>query len=518
MAGLVASTTGTTAASTGSGPWLEVDRVSKRFGETRALSDVSLGVRAGTVHALVGENGAGKSTLGRIIAGVISPDSGEIRIDGRPVHLHSPKDALDRGIATIAQELALVPALDAVANVLLGIESQVFGLVDRATMRARFQELAGAIGFDVPPDRPVGSLPVAQQQQVEILRALSRNARLIVMDEPSARLGAGDTEKLHAAIRHLVAEGRSVLLISHFLSEVLAVADEVTVLRDGRVVRHGPTAAESEATLIEAMLGRTLTAQFPPHRPPPPDAPVVLEAVHLSGPGFTDVSLRVRAGEIVGLGGLVGAGRSELARAIIGAAPITGGSIEIRGEAHDIRSPRRARDLGIVILPESRREQGLFLRRPTRENVSISSIDRFSRFGLTTLAAERRATAEALERATVEGPPERPVGALSGGNQQKVLFARAMLARPTILIADEPTRGVDVGSKRAIYDLLVGLAASGVGVLLISSEMEELLGLAHRVVVMRAGRVTAELAGDEITEKAILDAAFGTVVNGRRTA
>jgi simple sugar transport system ATP-binding protein/ribose transport system ATP-binding protein len=476
------------------------------------------GARAGTVHALVGENGAGKSTLGRIITGVIAPDAGEIRIDGRPVQLHSPKDALDRGIATIAQELALVPTLDAVANVLLGIESQSLGFVDRARMRARFRALADTIGFDVPTDRPVGSLPVAQQQQVEILRALSRDARLIVMDEPSARLGAGDTEKLHAAIRHLAAEGRSVLLISHFLNEVLTVADEVTVLRDGRIVRHGPTAAESEASLVEAMLGRTLSAQFPPRRPPPPDAPVVLEASHISGPGFVDVSLRLRAGEIVGLAGLVGAGRSELGRALVGAAPISTGRLEVFGQPREVRSPRQARELGLAILPESRREAGLFLGRSTRENVSISSIERFSRLGFTRSAAERRATAEALDRATVEAGLERPVGTLSGGNQQKVLFARAMLAGPAVLVADEPTRGVDVGSKRAIYDLLVELAASGVAILLISSEMEELLGLAHRIVVMRTGRVAAEVSGEDMTEKAILDAAFGTVANGRPPA
>lgn len=502
----------------GAAAGLEVDRVSKRFGETRALDEVSITVRPGSVHALVGENGAGKSTLGRIIAGVISPDSGELRLDGRPIALRSPRDALDRGIATIAQELALVPGLDAVANVLLGVESQSLGFVDRARMRARFEELAEAIGFDVPPDRPVASLPVAQRQQVEILRALSRDARFIVMDEPSARLGAGDTEKLHLAIRRLAAGGRAVLLISHFLTEVLAVADEVTVLRDGRVVRQGPTAAESEASLIEAMLGRSLVAQFPSRRPPSPTAPIVLETVDLSGRGFRNVSIQVRAGEIVGLAGLVGAGRSELGRALVGAEPPTGGQIVVQGRPRRLRSPREARELGLVILPESRREEGLFLLRSTRENVSVASLERFGRLGLIDTARERRATAEALDEAAVEAPLEQPVAALSGGNQQKVLFARAMLARPLVLVADEPTRGVDVGSKRAIYDLLAGLAANGVAILLISSEMEELLGLAHRVVVMRSGRVVAELDGERMNEKAILSAAFGAGSLGRLSA
>jgi rhamnose transport system ATP-binding protein len=487
---------------------LRVEDVSKQFGETRALSEVSLSVRPASVHALVGENGAGKSTLGRIISGVVRADTGRILVDDRPVDLESPRQALDLGIATIAQEIALVPGLDAAANVMLGVEPARLGFVRRHELRERFVRLASDAGFEVPLDRPVGSLPVADQQQVEILRALSREARLIVMDEPSARLSAAEAEKLHAIIRALADEGRSVLLISHHLDEVLAVADEVTVLRDGRVVHHGPTAGLTQAALIAAMLGRELGDQFPAPRPARPDAPVVIETRHLSGPGFSDVSVTVRAGEIVGMAGLVGAGRSEFARALMGASRPSSGTVELAGRVAMFGTPREAVRDGLVMIPESRRDQGVFQQRPTRENVSLSSLGRFSRLGVVQPGAEGAAARSMLDRVAVAASPEARLSTLSGGNQQKVVFARAILARPIALIADEPTRGVDVGAKRAIYDILVNLAAEGLAILLISSEMEEILGLSHRVVVMRRGRVTAELRGAELNEQAILHAAF----------
>jgi rhamnose transport system ATP-binding protein len=487
---------------------LRVENASKQFGETRALSEVSLSVRPASVHALVGENGAGKSTLGRIIAGVLRPDSGEVLIDGSPVVLDSPRHALERGVATIAQEIALVPALDASANVLLGVEPARYGFIERRELRERFARLADQAGFELPVDRPVGSLSIAQQQQVEILRALARDARLIVMDEPSARLSAVETEKLHAIIRALVADGRSVLLISHFLDEVLKVADEVTVLRDGEVVHHAATDGQTQDSLIRAMLGRELGDQFPARRPAPADAPVVIETIGLTGPGFRDVSLKVRAGEILGLAGLVGAGRSELALAIMGATRPTAGEVRLRGAIASFDTPGQAVRDGLLMIPESRRDQGVLRLRPARENVSLSSLPRLSRWGLVDRRSEKAQTAAMLERVSVSAHADAPVATLSGGNQQKVLFARAMLAQPTALIADEPTRGVDIGAKRAIYDVLVELAAEGLAILLISSEMEEILGLSHRVVVMRNGRVTARLGEGEMDEQAILHAAF----------
>ena len=489
---------------------IRVEGLSKSFGETRALRDVSLSVLPGTVHALVGENGAGKSTLGRVIAGVIQPDEGTVAIDGQPVHLRSPRDALDRGIATIAQELALVPSLTAAQNVLLGAEPRRLGFVLRRELLDEYARFASAAGFDVPTDRPVSALTVAQQQEVEILRALSRDARLIVLDEPSARLSAAEAAKLRVIIRALADSGRSVLLISHFLQEVVAVADSVTVLRDGQVVRHAVARAETEASLIESMLGRKLGAQFPQRRPPPTGAPVVLRTSGLSGPGFADVSLAVRGGEVVGLAGLVGAGRTELGRAIIGAARATAGRLELDGHTKIFRSPRQARRHGVLMIPESRREQGLFPLRSARENVSISSLDALSRLGLIRQNEERRATDEVLAQVGLRASGAALVSALSGGNQQKLLFARALLVRPRVLVADEPTRGVDVGAKRQIYELITMLAGEGMAILLISSEIEEILGLAHRVVVMRAGRVTAQLTGEAISEASILRAAFET--------
>ncbi len=499
---------------TTAGLGLVLEGVSKQFGETRALSDVSLSVLPGSVHALVGENGAGKSTLGRIVAGIVRPDAGRILLDGRPVELRSPRVALDHGIAAISQELTLVPGLSAAENVFLGAEPSQLGFVRRGEMRAAFRRLADEAGFDIPPDRPVAALPIAQQQEVEILRAISRDARLIVMDEPSARLSGQEVTKLHAVIRRLVQGGRSVLLISHFLNEVLTVADVVTVLRDGRVVRHGPTAEETEASLVEAMLGRALGAQFPARRPPPPEAPVVARAVGLSGPGFADVSFEIRAGEIVGLAGLVGSGRTELARALVGRVQATGGRFELvgaqprSGSPPRFGSPREARRQGVLMIPESRREQGLFQLRSARENVSVGSLETLSRLGFVDLSRERRATGGVLERVGFGASGEKSVAALSGGNQQKVLFARAILAGPRLLVADEPTRGVDIGAKRAIYDLLVDLAADGMAILLISSEMEEILGLSHRVLVMRTGRLVAELADAAISEEAVLAAIF----------
>ncbi|HWH24655.1 MAG TPA: sugar ABC transporter ATP-binding protein [Candidatus Limnocylindria bacterium] len=492
----------------GNGLDLRVEAISKSFGETRALSEVSLSVRPASVHALVGENGAGKSTLGRIIAGIIRPDAGRIYIDGEPVELNWPRDALDRGIAAIAQEIALVPSLTAAENVLLGVEPCRLGFVRRRTMAQRYRELAASVGFEVPADRPVGSLSIAQQQEVEILRALSRNARLVVMDEPSARLSAAETDKLHRLIRALAEGGRSVLLISHFLNEVLAVADTVSVLRDGRAVHEAPTATQTEASLVEKMLGRKLGAQFPARRPAPPSAPVVLRAADLSGPGFDGVSLAVRAGEIVGLAGLVGAGRTEVGRAIVGAAPVHAGTLEIDGAERRFKTPRDGRRRGVLMIPESRREQGLFHLRSARENVSVASLEQLSRLGFVESRRERTVTDDVIERVDVRAPADAPASALSGGNQQKLLFARTMLVGPRLLVADEPTRGVDVGAKRAIYDLLVGLAADGMAILLISSELEEILGLAHRVLVMRSGRLVAELSRDEMSEQRILAAAF----------
>jgi len=485
-----------------------LERISKHFGGVRALDDVSLTIPAGSIHALVGENGAGKSTLAKIVAGVLAQDEGVVRLRGEEVSFRSPREALDRGIAMIAQELAVVPQLSVSENVFLGAEPRQAGWVRRRTLRKRYEQLAERAGFTLPADRVAGRMRPAEQQQVEILRALSRDAELIVMDEPSAALSGPDTERLHEIIRSLAKSGTTILLVSHFLREVLELADSVTILRDGKLVRTTPAGKESEDSLIQGMLGRPLGAAFPDKPVLRPDAPVALSVRELSAPGVSAASLEVREGEIVGIAGLVGAGRTELARAIFGVDRRSAGSVELGGGTAQAGGPSGSLRNGLAMIPESRKEQGLLFGRSVVENVSLSSLGSYSKGGVVKRKAERAACREILDSWALKAEYGAPVGSLSGGNQQKVLFARMLMCAPRVLIADEPTRGVDVGAKRAIYDLLVSLAHQGLGVLLISSEIEEILGLAHRVLVMRRGRLVAELSGEEITEAAVLAAAF----------
>jgi simple sugar transport system ATP-binding protein/ribose transport system ATP-binding protein len=487
---------------------VELEGASKRFGGVLALDGISLAIAAGSIHALVGENGAGKSTLGKIVAGTLQADDGRLLVRGEEESFRSPKEALASGIASIAQELSIVPQLTVAENVFLGVEPRRAGWVTRRALRKRYESLAESAGFALPADRPAGRLRTAEQQQVEILRALSRDADLIVMDEPSAALSGPDIERLHEIIRSLAGSGKTILLVSHFLREVLELADTVTILRDGQLVRTGPASAETEDSLIQGMLGRPLGAAFPAKPPRAAGAPLALSVRDLRAPGVSGVSLDLRAGEILGLAGLVGAGRTELARAIFGADRRSGGSVELReGLAVAGRPSASLRD-GLAMLPESRKEAGLVFGRSVVENVSLSSLRSVSRAGIVNRRAERAAAGRILEGWALKAGSDAPVSSLSGGNQQKVLFARMLMCSPSVLIADEPTRGVDVGAKRAIYDLLVSLAERGMGVLLISSEIEELLGLAHRVLVMRAGRVVTELGEGEMTESAILAAAF----------
>jgi ABC-type sugar transport system ATPase subunit len=507
-----AETAATEGAGGDSGPLLLADGVSKRFGGVQAVDDVTVEIGRGEVHGLVGENGAGKSTLAKMMGGVHEPDGGRIVVDGEAVRFHSPRDALAAGIATIAQEIALVPARTVLENVFLGIEPRRLGVVRSGVMRQRFDELCEQTGLWVAPDVRVGFLSIAAQQRVEILRALARAARLILMDEPTSSLTANQTEQLHELIRNLAAAGTSVVLVSHFLDEVLEICDTVSVLRDGRLVRSGPAAAETADSLVRAMIGKPIELTFPPKTPPPDDAPVVLEGRGLRRAGVVDdVSLTVRAGEIVGLAGLVGSGRSEIARAFFGADRIDAGEILVEGKPVTIRNPRAAARAGIAMLPESRKDQGLLMIRSIRENETIAALPDFARLGVVNTRTERTFAREQAQKVDVRAPTiEAPVASLSGGNQQKVLFAKWLARRPVVLLADEPTRGVDVGAKAQIHDLIAELAGEGMGVLLISSELEEVLGLAHRVLVVRGGRIVADLAGDDATREAVMAAAFGT--------
>ena len=495
---------------TSEGVHLDLRGIGKSFGAIRALHDVSVAINAGSVHAFVGENGAGKSTLGKIIGGVFPPDQGEVVVKGEVVRFGSPRKALERGIALVAQEVAVVPRRTVAENVFLGREPRRYGFVRQSRLLGRFSRLATEAGFDLPARAIVGTLPIAKQQQVEILRALARDAELIVFDEPTAALSAEEAERFHEIVRRLTGSGRTVILVSHLLGEVLALADIITVLRDGQVVRTGPAAVETEETLVSAMLGRSVGRTYPPKVFPPAHAPVALQVRDLVAPGVNGVSLEIRAGEIVALAGLVGAGRSELARAIYGAVPATAAARSTRA-APLAGSPDESIRAGLAMIPESRKDEGLMLRRPVRENVSISSLPVLSRLGVVRRGAETARVGEALERAAAASNLDVVPANLSGGNQQKLLFARALLSNPGVLIADEPTRGVDVGAKRDLYELLVGMAARGVAVILISNEVEEILGLAHRALVMRFGRIVAELSGDQVTEQALLAASFGHI-------
>ncbi|MBS1870264.1 MAG: sugar ABC transporter ATP-binding protein [Actinobacteria bacterium] len=495
-----------------SGAAVALENVGKTFGAVRALHQVSVRVEPGTIHALVGENGAGKSTLGKIIAGVHAPDAGQVIVDGRRRRYGSPHDALRDGVTIVAQELALMPRRSVAENVVLGDFPSRLGCLDRHALRRRYDALVEQAGFVLPADALVGDLRLADQQKVEILRALARGARLIVMDEPTAALAQEETEQLLAIVRALRDQGTTIVYVSHFLTEVLAVADTVTVLRDGRLIATAPAREETEAGLIAKMIGRSLDAAFPPRPAVPDKAPAVLRVRGLSaGNAIHDVSFEVRAGEVLGFAGLVGSGRSEVALAISGALRPEAGSVELDGRPIAPRSPGGATRLGIALLPESRKTQGLILGRSIAENVALPHLRHVSRFGVVSRRRERRVTSEVATRLDVRAPSvATPVGALSGGNQQKVLFAKALLRPPRVLIADEPTRGVDIAAKRAIYDLIVGLARDGMAVVLISSELEEVLALAHRVCVMRAGRIVSTLDGGDVSEQAVMVAAFGS--------
>ena len=469
------------------------------------------------MHALVGANGAGKSTLGKIVGGVIRPDDGQLFIDGRSVRYTSPREARVDGIATIAQELSPVPELSVIENVFLGIEPRRSGLVQRRRMRTQYEELISQWGFELDGHARVGALRTADKQKVEILRAVASDARVIVMDEPTSSLTSVETKTLHRMIRTLRENGRTIVYVSHFLDEVLELADTVTVLRSGRLVRTAPAATETEDSLVAGMFGAAAEAEHF-EKPQGSTAPVLLEVSGLRRKGvLTDISLQIRAGEIVGLAGLVGSGRSELARAIAGADPIDGGTITVDGKVRRMRSPADAMAAGIAFLPESRKDDGLFMELSLSSNTTFADLRAVaSRFGVLRRAIERVKTRSLLDELSVDPPnPSLRVASLSGGNQQKVLFARWLFRNPRVLILDEPTRGVDVAARAAIHRLINNLASEGTAVLLISSEIEEVLGLSHRVLVMRLGSITREFGADPPLD-AVMEAAFG--LGGSTTA
>jgi ABC-type sugar transport system ATPase subunit len=492
-------------------PLVEFRGIAKSFGPVYVLSDINLSIRRGSVHGLVGENGAGKSTLGKILGGVHRPSAGELLVDGEPVSYCTPHDALKDGLTVVAQELSLVPTRSVMENVLLGVEDRRLGLLRPGAMRKRFAALEARTGFGLAASAQVGSLRLAERQKVEILRAIARDARLIVMDEPTAALNAEESRRLLEIIRRLRAEGTTFIYVSHNLEEVLEISDQVTILRDGRQVRTAESSEETPDSLVTGMIGRTLSATFPNKPEFHPEAPMVLEVEGLTGRMVRNVNFSIRAGEIVGLAGLVGSGRSEIAHAIFGSDRCSRGTVRIDGCKVRPNSPRCAIRAGIGMVPESRKDQGLVLGRSLGENVTLAALPELATAGVVRRTLERKEAISTLDEVGVRGGTVKtPALNLSGGNQQKVLFGKWLFREPRLLIADEPTRGVDIGAKRAIYDLIVSLAARGAAILLISSELEEIFGLAHRVLVVRGGEVVAEVDGGEADEEMLLRLAFGT--------
>ncbi len=494
-------------------PLVEVRGITKRFPGVRALDRVSLAVAPGEVLALIGENGAGKSTLLKILAGVQPPDSGEILVDGQAVRFRGVEDALEAGIALIHQELNLADNLDLAGNIFLGREPARAGLLDLAGMRRAAAEWLGLVGLDLDPATPLSRLPIGRQQLVEIAKALSTRARLLIMDEPTSSLSARETETLFRVVQDLKRRGVSVVWISHRLGEVKELADRVVVLRDGQNAGEIPdrTGIEHER-MIRMMVGRDIDRLA--RRPSHPPGEVVLAVRELRTPAHPahPLSLEVRAGEIVGIAGLVGAGRSELLTTLFGVTPAVAGSVAVGGRAVTPRSPREAIAAGLALVPEDRKQQGLVLEMAVRENMSLVALWPESRAGFIDFACERRLAAEMIPALAIKTPGDRQaVQFLSGGNQQKVVLAKWLAMKPKVLLLDEPTRGIDVGAKAEIYDLVHRLAGQGLAVLFVSSEMEEILALADRTLVMHEGRLAGGLGREELSEENVMRLAAGGV-------
>jgi len=484
---------------------IALEGISKSFPGVKALTDVSFDVRAGEVHALLGENGAGKSTLIKVLSGVHRADAGTLRLDGAPTVFASPQEAQAAGIATIYQELLLFPELSVAENIFMGHAPKTrFGAIDWRAMRARARELLASLDIsDLDVTAPVGSLSVGNRQRVEITKALSMNARVLVMDEPTAALTSHDAERLFRIVRLLKERGVGVVYISHRLEEVFLLADRVTVLRDGAHVATRPVSAVGRDDLIHMMVGRRIEALFP--KIEVERGKIILELEKVSRPPTThDVSLRLHVGEILGIAGLVGAGRSELAEVIFGVTPAASGTIRVDGRPVSIRSPRQAKRLGIAYVPEDRGRQGLVRPMPIDANVSLASLSRVSRASFIDARAEDALAEESVKRFRIRASGiHQIVGKLSGGNQQKVGLAKWLATRPRILIMDEPTRGIDVGAKAEIHRLMSELAGQGLAILMISSELPEVLGMSDRILVMRGGRIVAEVGRSEASQEGI---------------
>ncbi len=491
-----------------SGPLIEMHHVTKSFGAVHALVDASLTVDAGSIHALVGENGAGKSTLVKIIGGLHAADGGEIRLNGEPVHFRSTADAKAAGIAVIYQEPTLFPDLSVAENIFIGRQPYTrFGTLDRARMRRETRELTTRLGVPIDPDRPARGLSIADQQIVEIAKSISVGASVVIMDEPTAALSGVEVDRLMGIARQLRDEGKGILFISHRFDEVFALCDTITVMRDGSYIATSRTADVTEDEIIRQMVGRSVTALFP--KQPAAIGDVMLEVTGLSREGvFSDVSFTVRSGEIVCLAGLVGAGRTEIARAVFGVDRYTSGSVRLNGAAVPPHNPAASMRLGVGFVPEDRRRQGLAMTGSVQRNITLAIRRSLARMGFLSSRSEQASARTWASRLQVKTSAlDAEALMLSGGNQQKVVLAKWLATGPRLLIIDEPTRGIDVGTKAEVHRIISELAGSGVAVLMISSELPEVLGMADRILVIREGRLSAEISRADATPERIMYAA-----------
>ena len=490
---------------------LEMRHITKTFPGVRALEDVSLEVRPGEIHALVGENGAGKSTLMKILAGAQPMDSGEILLNGQTVHIDSPQKAMDLGVSIIYQEFNLVPFLNAAENIFLGREPRAAlpGFVDFGTMYREAQRIIDKLGVKVNVRTPVNRLSIAQQQMVEIGKATSRASKIIVMDEPSATLTDHELKALFELMRQLRGEGVAIIYISHRMEEIFEVCDRVTIMRDGKWIATRDLKDLTREEIIRLMVGRELTQMIPKEAAEIGDPALIVKNVSRKGV-LHDISFTAHKGEVLGIAGLVGAGRTELARVIFGADPYDGGTIELFGSTIRVKSPQDAIKRGIGLVTEDRKQQGLVLGMAVRENITLANLDQLSFLNFIKAGEERRVASKYVKDLLVKTPTiEQTVQNLSGGNQQKVVLAKWLFTDSKVLIFDEPTRGIDVGAKTEIYQLMNALAKRGCAIIMISSELPEVLGMSDRILVMHEGTIAGELSREEATQEKIMHLATG---------